>query len=241
MRNQSLLPFLVLAVGPVLSAEVDKSFLQASAGLDRVLIPALVATNEEAGGDAETEVARLAEVWQIYFTGQQEVLSEAGGWSLIQSGITRRIEMAGKFVGSDDVRMAHIMLSQVREDLVRIRVALDAGYFVDQLVLFLAATDAELGDGSRSLVDMNRDVLVKAITDLLDRWTELEDAEFDADIFGFLWNEVSALDDLLAAEGDAIRELRSAAVSGATDDLDQLADAVRMGGIEVYLMFGTTE
>jgi hypothetical protein len=241
MKSRFLFPFLVLAVGPVLSAEVDKSFLQASDALDRVLIPALLATDEDADGDAQTEVAQLAEAWQMYFTGQEEVLNQAVGWSLIQSGVTRRIDMAGKFVGIKDVRMAHVMLSQAREDLVRIRMALDAGYYVDQLVLFLAAMDGVLGDGSKRLDDRDRDALIQGITELLGLWTELQDAEFDADTYGFLWKKVSALDDLLEAESDAIKDLRSTAVSGPDDDLDHLADVVRRGALEVYLMFITSE
>jgi hypothetical protein len=241
MKNKLLLSLLVLAVGPVFSAEVGKSFLQASAALDRVLIPALLATDEEADGDAEAEVAQLTEAWQTYFTGQEEVLNQAAGWSLIQSGVTRRIDMAGKFVGIEDVRMAHVLLSQAREDLVRIRMALDAGYYVDQLVLFLSAMEGVLGDGSKRLADRDRDALIAGITELLDRWTELQDAEFDADIYGFLWRKVSALNDLLEAESNAIRDLRRAAESGLADDLDHLADVVRRGALEVYLMFGTSE
>ena len=145
MKNRFLFPFLVLAVGPVFSAEVDKSFLQASLALDRVLIPALMATDEDADGEVQAEVAQLAEAWQMYFTGQEEVLSQAVGWSLIQSGVTRRIDMAGKFVGIRDVRMAHVMLSQAQEDLVRIRMALDAGYYVDKVVLFFSVMDGGVG------------------------------------------------------------------------------------------------
>jgi hypothetical protein len=241
MKNRFLLLFLTLAIGSTLAAEVGKPFLQASAALDRVLIPALMVTSGEADGDAEAEIARLAEGWQAYSASQDEVLGQAVGWSVIQNGVTRRIDMAGRLVGSDDVRMAHLMLSQVREDLVRIRSALDAGYFVDQLVRFQAAMDVVLGDGSKSLADMDRDGLVKGVSGLLDRWTGLQDEEFDADIFGFLWNDVSALENLLEAEGEAIGDLRSAVVSEDSDDLDRLAGVVRARFLVVYLIFGAGE
>ncbi len=241
MKNRFLLPFLILAIGPTLVAEVGRPFLQASAALDRVLIPALMVTSGKTDGDTEAEVARLAEGWQAYSTSQEEVLGQAVGWSVIQNGVNRRLELAGRLVGSDDVRMAHVLLSQVREDLVRIRSVLDAGYFVDQLVLFQTAMDAVLGDGSRSLADMDRDALVEGVTDLLDRWTGLRDDEFDADVFGFLWDDTSALENLMEGEGEAIGDLRSAAANADSDDLDYLADVARMGLLEVYLMFGARE
>lgn len=241
MKNRFLFLFLTLAVGSTLAAEVGKPFLQASAALDRVLIPALMVTGEKMDGDPETEVARLADAWQAYSTSQEEVLNQAVGWSVIQNGVSRRIDMAGRLVGSDDVRMALVLLSQVREDLVRIRSVLNAGYFVDRLVRFQTAMDVALGDGSRSLADMDRDGLVKGVTGLLDRWTGLQDEEFDAEVFGFLWDDTSALEDLLEAEGDAVSGLRSAVLGDDSDDLDRLAGVVRAGFLDVYLMFGTLE
>ena len=241
MKNRFLLLLLTLAVGSTAAAEVEKPFLQASAALDRVLIPALMVTGGKADGDAQAEVARLADAWQVYSTSQDEVLNQAVGWSVIQNGANRRIDMAGRLVGSDDLRMAHVILSQVREDLVRIRTVLDAGYFVDQLVRFQAAMDVVLGDGSGSLADMDRDGLVEGITGLLDRWTALRAEEFDADVFGFLWNDVSALENLLEAEGEAIGDLRHTIVSADTAEFDRLADVVRARFLEVYLMFGSPE
>jgi hypothetical protein len=238
MKNRFLLSLLILAVGPTLVAEVGKPFLQASAALDRVLIPALMVTSGKADGDAETEVARLAEGWQAYSTGQKEVLSQAVGWSVIQNGVNRRLDLAERLVGSDDIRMANVILSQVREDLVRIRSVLDAGYFVDQLVLFQAEMDEVLGEGTRSLADMDRDALVKGVTDLLDRWAGLRDDEFDPEVFGFLWDDTSALRNLMEEEEEAIDDLRAAAVSADSDNLDHLAEVVRKGLFEVYLMFG---
>jgi len=232
---------LILAVGSELAAEVEMPFLQASAALDRVLIPALMVTSEKADGDVASGVSRLAKAWQEYSTSQEEVLNQVVGWSVIQIGVTRRIDLAGRFVGDDDVRMAHIMLFQVREDLIRIRSLLEAGYFVDQLVLFEAAMDAVLREGSKDLAGMDRDTLVKGVDDLLVKWATLRDAEFDADIFGFLWDDISALENLLEAEGDSIRDLRSAVVGSDSDDLDHLADVARMRFLEVYLMFGAAE
>jgi len=236
-----LLPLLILTPGPAPAAEVDSSFLQASVALDRALIPALGIAGGEAEGDVESAVARLADAWQAYSTSQEEVLKKAAGWSLVQRGISRRIEMAGRFIRNDDAHMAHILLSQVREDLVRIRVVLEAGYFVDRLVRFEAAMESVLGDGGRGLADRDRDALVKGIADLRDRWREIAEVEIDPDVYGFLWKDLSALGDLLKSEGNAIRDLYRAAAGGRTDQLDQLADPVRSGFTEVYLVFGASE
>ena len=241
MRNLYPLSLFFLAGGSTFAEETDNSFLQASVALDRAMIPALVATREGADRDTEGAVARLAEAWPVFHLGQGEVLSKAGGWSLIQSGVTRRIEMAGKFAASDDVEMAYILLSQVREDLIRIRKALNTEYFVDLLVVFQMAMDSKFGDENGRLAELDPETLIKEISDLMDDWKAIKNTGIDAEIYGFLWKDLSALDDLLQAETEAISLLRRTAVSGNSDDLYYLAEAVRRGIFEVYLMFGAAE
>jgi hypothetical protein len=241
MKNQYSVSLLILAVGSTFAAETDSYLLRASAVLDRALIPALAATGGRTDGDAVGLVARLAEAWPAFHSGQGEVLSKVGGWSLIHSGVTRRIELAGKFAASDDVGLANVLLSQVRVDLVRIRTALEAGYFVDLLVLFQETMDSILGAENRRLGDVDQQTMINEITDLRDRWKAIHDTEVDAETYGFLWKELKTLGDLLAVEGNAIRLLRRAVVSGDIDDLDHLADGVRKGFFDVYMMFGATE
>lgn len=238
MKNQFLLVLFLFAAGSLASAEVGKPFLQASVALDRALYPAILATDGGSIGEAEAAVAQLKESWQSYASGQTEILSQAAGWSMTRTGVTRRIEMAEKFVVSDDVRMAHVLLMQVREDLVRIRAALDAGTFLDQLVLFKVAMDSTLGKGS--LAEVDQADLAKGIAALLDRWSKVEETEIDNDVYGFLWSDASALNDLLKAEGDAIRELRNAAMTGRGDDIDHLADGVRKGFSEITLFLSSS-
>ncbi|RKX32821.1 MAG: hypothetical protein DRP71_11520 [Verrucomicrobia bacterium] len=238
MKNKFLPVLLMFATGSLAGVEIGKPFLQASVALDRALYPALLATDGGSLGEAGAAVARLKESWQSYASGQTEILSQAAGWSMTRAGVTRRIEMAEKFVVTDDVRMAHVLLMQVREDLVRVRVALDAETFLDRLVLFKVTMESTLGEGS--LAEVDQKVLAKGISALLARWFEVEETEIDNDVYDFLWSDASALSELLEAEGDAIRKLRNAAMTGSSDDLDHLADVVRKGFSEITLFLSSS-
>ncbi len=239
MKNCYLLTLLVFALVGSAAEEPELAFLQASVAFDQALIPALVSTKS---GNAEKSILAmnlLTEAWEVYRSEQAPTLTRASGWSLIRNGIDRRLTMAGRFVASSDVGMAHVLLEQVRADLIRIRQILDRETFIDGLVAFQDRMEAALLEGSPSLEEMDRNTLLSKVDALDAAWTELEDDEFNAEVFGYLWNDTSDLKRRLANQGRAIDTLREAVASGRLEDVDQLAAKVIKGFQQIYLSFGS--
>jgi len=239
MKNCYLLPWLVFALVGSAAEEQELAFLQASVAFDQALIPALVSTKS---GRAETAIPamdRLTEAWEVYKAEQAPTLTKASGWSLIRDGIDRRLTMAGRFVASSDIGMAHVLLEQVRADLIRIRQVLGRETFIDGLVAFHDRMEAALLEGPPSLAEMDRNTLLSKVDALDAYWTELEEDEFNADVFGYLWSDTSDLKRRLINQRRAIDALREAVAGGRLEDVDQLAAKVIKGFQRIYLSFGS--
>lgn len=238
MRIRFLIPIVLLCLPSVVRAETELAFRQASIAFDRTMIPALFVTNSGDVDAAGPALVRVSEAWESYKTGQAPTLAKASGWSLVRDGIDRRLTMADRFVESRDVRMVHLLLEQVRADLIRIREALDSTTFVDQLVIFHDRMEAALDEGSPSLADLDQLALRVKVENLTTYWQEVEEFEFDPEVFGFLWNDTRDLEKSLRDQGKAIEALREAVERGDTENMDQLAREVKQGFVEVYLTFG---
>lgn len=238
MRIRFLIPIVLSTLSGVAVAEPELAFLQASVAFDRTMIPALVVTKSGDVPEAGPALVRVTEAWEVYKTDQASTLAMASGWSLVRDGIERRLTMADRFVESRDVSMAHILLEQVRADLIGIRQALNSETFVDRLVIFHNRMETALEDGSPSLADLDQLVLRVKVENLASYWRAVDDFEFDPEVFGFLWNDTRDLEKSLRDQAEAIEALREAVVNGEVDDLDRLAREVKQGFVEVYLTFG---
>lgn len=238
MRIRFLIPIVLSVLTGAAAAEPKMAFLKDSVAFDRALIPALFITKSgdvEAAGSA---LGRVAEAWEIYKTDQAPDLAKASGWPLVQDGIDRRLVMADRFVETRDVSMAHVLLEQVRADLIGIRQALDSETFVDQLVIFHDRMEAALDEGSPSLVDLDQLALRVKVENLASYWQEVEEFEFDPEVFDLLWNDTRDLEKSLRDQGEAIEALREAVENEDMDNMDRLAREVKQGFVEVYLTFG---
>lgn len=238
MRIRFLIPILLSTLAGVAAAAPELAFLQASVAFDRAMIPALYVTKS---GDVEATgpaLDRVAEAWEIYKTDQAPALAKASGWPLVRDGIDRRLTMAARFVESRDVSMAHILLEQVRADLIRIRETLNSETFVDRLVIFHDRMETALDEGSPEWADLDQMALRVKIENLASYWREVEEFEFDPEVFGFLWNDTRDLEKSLRDQGEAIEALREAIEMEDTENLEPLAREVKDGFVDVYLTFG---
>ena len=218
--------------------QADLAFLQASAALDRALIPALIAVRQGDASSVGVQLEKVTDSWERYRSDQLAILETAPGWSMTRGGMERRLEMAKRFVGNRDVSMARLVLDQMQTDLFRLRQSLGRETFVDRLVGFHEEMETILAETETARKTNDTESLRTGIEALENSWKAIEDEGVDSEVYDLLWEEASKVKELIGAARAAISQLAEAIDRGQVEDLGDLAERVRNAYLDVFLYFG---
>lgn len=216
----------LIAAGAAVAGPVEDAV-----ALDRVYIPALVLTNQPQKPAAATNeaLARLKAAWPKL---QGAALSDAAAIAETDA----KIRTAEKLLAAESRQAAHDALEGVRIALWKARAAHGIDYYPDRLTAFHEAMEKVVDLAAAPAFDVAE--LKRHLAETSALWSRVEDARFDAALFGFDAERAARLNGLVRKEREILAQLDAGLASGNREAVAAGAKALRGNFAQTYMLFG---
>lgn len=227
---------------PELTDAQQADLLSFSAAFDRVYIPALALTNQQKQAPSEAAIARLQESVVSMTPDATALLSLASGDSESWTAIQEAIAEADEFVQAGELSEAHEALEPIRGLLTRDRKQVSLEYPIDRLNEFHDVMEtivkptmkAQPQDIDEKYLATLKESAVEAST----LWSRVEQTSFASPDFQLTDQDRQKLDEMIAAERQALTKLQHALRDSDPSAILPAAKAIKPPFAQTYMLFG---
>jgi hypothetical protein len=214
-----------------------------SAVFDKAYIPALALSGQNEPEKTRAAMDQLKAAWGVYAGAHRQYKPADATWGKGFADIDSAIAKADAIVTSGaNMSQAHDALEPVRIILMQLRRKNGIDYFVDYQTAFHEPMEAIAltvkGKTPQTLTAQDIDSIRKHIPTLDARWSALQNARFEPQPFGFDSARSAKLQQLIAAETQAIAALKKALAQPDKAALIQRAAAIKPPFAQMFMLFG---
>jgi DNA-binding protein len=233
----------VFALGFFSANAVLADIVKDSAAFDKAYIPALALTSQNEPEKTRAAIDKLKAAWGVYASAHRQHQAADEAWKKGFADIDGVIAKADAIVArGTNVTEAHDTLEQVRVTLMQLRRKNGIDYFLDYQTAFHEPMEAIVltvkGKTPETLDAQDIDKIRKLIPALDARWSALQNARFDPQQFDFDSARSAKLQQLIAAETEAITALKKALAQPDKAALIQHAAAIKAPFSQMFMLFG---
>ena len=230
MLSTSVLRAAVAALALSAAGAAVAGPIEDAVAFDRVYVPALVLTNQPQKPAATAEaLARLKAAWPKL---QAAALNDAAAIAETDASIRE----AEKRLSSGSRQAAHDALEGVRLALWKARAARGVDYYPDRLTAFHEVMEQVVDSAAARAFDAPK--LERELAEASALWSRVEDARFDAALFGFDAERTARLNGLVKKEREILAQLEASLALGNRETLAAGAKALRANFGQTYMLFG---
>ena len=235
---------ITFAHSSTLTADQKQELLKASVDFDRLYIPALALTNEEKAKPAAKALERLKGDYASLLARVEQAL-EVPSSSSRPDPVLDAINKAIELVAAGEPKQAHEALEPIRDLTTKRRTELAIDYPMDKLNAYHEVMEEVVKPATKMTpaeVDAHYKTHLKLLAfEASEVWAEVEQTDFDAELFGFDPAAVESLDASIAQQRAAITKLNRALARDDAEAILKAAKGLKPPFAKMYKSFGNFE
>ena len=214
--------------------------------LDRAYIPPLFFTSVENIAASQASFAELQQEWTTFRSANVQLFPDTE-WRAELEQIDQHLEKAATIIaGGGGLKKAHDELEHLREILLVARQRNDFDYFVDYLTAFHEPMEAIVLTAKQTLPkEWTAETTAKiqaTLPEATARWQAVQEASFPAIDYGFSDERHQKMQQLIAAEAQALQALKNAlSQETAIPQLRATALGIKPSFAGLFKLFGNLE
>jgi soluble cytochrome b562 len=245
-KKKTIMGTVVMGMALLLMGLNSGTLLDDFARFDKAFIPPLSLTNQEKVEPSRKAMGILNEEWGAFKSKYYDANPEDARWKESFDRIGAQIDKADRIVADGkDLIQAHEALEEIRVITMDLRKRNDMNYFIDPLTEFHVSMEELSHFGADNTPDLVRDKDLEHLKGVAqqaaDLWQAIQQADFNADTFGFSEEKTAKMQELMKAEADALNNLMPALQRGDKAAAIQAAKGVKAPYARLYTMFGDFE
>lgn len=237
----------LMAIGALLPGAAwadDKSLIQATIGLDRQYIPAVIYLEQGDREYARDAMMKYSRSWSDFVT-TFAVDSDDPEWQHFLDIASGMVSKAFVDIEEGDLESAQQQLEAVTVTLHGLRERNGISYYIDELNAYKPYMDAIVQTSEskgKHFTKAQIKLIQKNWAQVWPRWESIRRhvsrAEFDQQLYGFTDERLVALKRAVAQEQTALNKLRKALINGSHQAIADAGIGLEAGYMKTYRTFG---
>ncbi len=228
----------VMIASTIFAGYSSAALIDDMATLDRAYVAALVLSNQpDKPAEAVTaSMKRLTESWKKFVDGLSKEDSENAALKSAVAQVGNSVAEAEKLATAGKRRDAHEALEMVRVVFWKARSDMGITYLLDLHTAFHEPMEAFANLAEKPGADPAK--LKNLLTELSEKWTDVEKAKLDTKLFGFNEEKITKYNGLVKKEREILTTLSGLVGGKDQEALAKTAGTVKTTFSQTYMVFG---